>query len=581
MGAKRDTQRDKTALATRAHQQGVVAEVGRRALSERNLSALMEEAVELVARTLDVEYAKVLELLPGGDALVLRAGLGWQKGCVGKATVGAGRHSQAGYTLTSDVPVVAEDLSRETRFDVAHLLSDHGVKSGVTVLIRGDPEPYGVLGADSTHPRRFSDEEVFFLRAVANVLAEAVARARIEEELATRARQQAVVVELGRQALADSDVSVLMDRAVDLVARTLHVDCVEVLELLPGGETFVRRAGVGWAKGSAREGIWKAGDDSQPGYTLASDAPVVVEDLSRESRFRRPPLLVDHGVVSGVSVVISGPEHPWGVLGAHSTERRRFSGDDVNFLQAVAHVLAGALERAEMERALRAAHDEERRLRERVETYSRMAATAHEDERRHIARELHDEVGQSLTGLKLTLDALERLPPGSTDDQFRHARALVDELLERVHGLSLDLRPAVLDDLGLRPALLWLVERFRSQTGLEAVLEHRGLDGRLTPELETVAYRIAQEALTNVARHARSPGATLRCVLVGPSLVVEVTDEGVGFDVEAARLLRSGLGGMEERARMVGGQLLVESLVGEGTRVLAELPVTSGSSTGG
>ena len=576
-----DSRREETALATRARQQAVVAEVGRRALSERKVPALMDEAVELVARTLDVEYAKVLELLPGGDVLLLRAGVGWKKGCVGKATVGAGLDSQAGYALASDVPVVAEDLSREDRFDVPPLLAEHGVKSSLTVLIRGDPEPYGVLGADSTRPRRFDDDDVFFLRAVANVLAEAVARARIEEELANRARQQAVVVELGRRALADSDVSVLMGAAVDLVARTLDVEHVEVLELLAAGDALVPRAGVGWKKGSVGARAVAAGADSQPGYTLASDAPVVVEDLSRESRFRVPRLFTDHGVVSGLSVVIGGPDHPWGVLGAHSTERRRFSGDDVNFLRAVAHVLAGALERAEMERRLRAAHDEERRLRERVETYSRLAATAHEDERRHIARELHDEVGQSLTGLKLTLDGLERLPPGSMDDRFRRARALVDELLERVHSLSLDLRPAVLDDLGLRPALLWLVQRFRTQTGLEAVLEHKGLDGRLSPELETVAYRIAQEALTNVARHAHTSGATLRCVLEGPSLVVEVTDEGVGFDVDAARPLRSGLVGMEERARLAGGYLRVDSQVGQGTRVLAELPVASAPRTPG
>ncbi|MFN2505256.1 MAG: ATP-binding protein, partial [Acidimicrobiales bacterium] len=314
--------------------------------------------------------------------------------------------------------------------------------------------------------------------------------------------------------------------------------------------------------------------DSQAGYAVAYDAPVVVDDLSRETRFRVPPLLVTHGVVSGMSVIIMGGAGPWGVLGGHTSSRRRFSADDAHVLQATANILAEAISRAEVEGALRAARDEERRLRQRLEAHSRAAVDAQEGERRRIARELHDEIGQALTGLKLVLENHERLPPEAKADRMGRARALVGELLRQVQDLSLDLRPAMLDDLGLRPALLWLVERYAAQTGVEVALECTGLDGRLRPEVETAAYRIVQEALTNVARHAGVGLVTVGCSMTEDSVRVEVSDEGVGFEIEALPPGQSsGLAGMEERARSTGGQFRVRSELGRGTSVLAELPL--------
>src|SRR5262249_34961918 len=127
----------------------------------------------------------------------------------------------------------------------------------------------------------------------------------------------------------------------------------------------------------------------------------------------------------------------------------------------------------------------------------RLAAVLLEEaERRHIAKELHDEVGQSLTALKL------RLQVAGADEQVVQARALVDELLTRVSNLSLGLRPAMLDDLGLLPALVWLFDRYTSQTRVQVQFAHAGLEGRVSPVVETAAFRIVQEALTNVARHA-------------------------------------------------------------------------------
>ena len=200
----------------------------------------------------------------------------------------------------------------------------------------------------------------------------------------------------------------------------------------------------------------------------------------------------------------------------------------------------------------------------------RLAAVLLEEaERRHIAKELHDEVGQSLTALKLRLQVVE------ASEQVVQARGLVDELLQRVSNLSLDLRPAMLDDLGLLPALVWLVDRYQAQTGVTVELEHSNIDGRMSPVVETAAFRIVQEGLTNVARHANVKQATVRVWRDERAVGVQVSDAGGGFDAKAALAAgdSTGLSGMRERATALGGSLNIESHAGRGTRLQAELPL--------
>lgn len=409
-------------------------------------------------------------------------------------------------------------------------------------------------------------------RAVFSTFRDLSETQRVEAELATRVQQQAAVAELGRRALAESDISALMDAAVHLVAATLDVEFVKILELLPSGEELLLRTGFGWKAGYVGRATVRAGPDSHAGYTLASDSPVVVEDLPRETRFGVPRLLAEHRVVSALTVSISGVERPWGVLGADTAGRQRFSADDVNFLQAIANVLAEAIRRAHAERALREAHAQERALRRRLQAHSRLVMDAQEAERRRIARELHDEIGQALTGLKLTLENVQRLASDGSSVTLCRARSLVDELLRRTHDLSLDLRPAMLDDFGLGPALSWLVERYTAQTGVEVTLAEVAFNGRLRPGVETAAYRIVQEALTNVARHAGVRRARVSCVLVENCLRVEVADDGSGFHLANVPMNRtSGLAGMEERARSTGGRFVLQAAPGQGTTVVAEL----------
>ena len=171
-------------LRVRARQQEAIAQLGQQALVGTNLDALMDEAVTLIAQTLEVEYCSVLQLLPGGSALLLRAGVGWQSGLVGHTTVGTDTESQAGYTLLSNEPVVVADLCNETRFSGSPLLHNHRVISGLSVIIPGQNRPFGVLGTHTTRRRTFTQDDIHFFQAAANILAEAIQRKESEEERA-------------------------------------------------------------------------------------------------------------------------------------------------------------------------------------------------------------------------------------------------------------------------------------------------------------------------------------------------------------------------------------------------------------
>jgi PAS domain S-box-containing protein len=220
---------------------------------------------------------------------------------------------------------------------------------------------------------------------------------------------------------------------------------------------------------------------------------------------------------------------------------------------------------------------------EQLHALSRRILDVQESERRHIARELHDEIGQSLTVLKMLIERRDlRLDDGLTP-RLSDALSMLGQLIATVRDLSLDLRPAMLDDLGLLPALLWFLDRFSAQTHVEVSFHHGDIAGRrFGTIIETAAYRIVQEALTNVALHAAINAATVRVWTSDRILNILVADEGQGFDVRAALATgeASGLAGMQERATLLDGHVTIESTPGGGTQVSAQIPLSGSTERG-
>ena len=173
-------------LQTRVRLQSVIADLGQEAIISFDLPSLMHKAAFLLTETLEIEYAKILELIPEENKLLLKAGVGWKEGYVGHLKVTADYGSQAGYALISHGPVIVDDLNNETRFNDMHMLSEHHVKSGISVIIESSEGPWGVLGVHSTQQRVFSTDDIYFVQSVANVLGAALERSRLNSLLETQ-----------------------------------------------------------------------------------------------------------------------------------------------------------------------------------------------------------------------------------------------------------------------------------------------------------------------------------------------------------------------------------------------------------
>jgi signal transduction histidine kinase len=254
-------------------------------------------------------------------------------------------------------------------------------------------------------------------------------------------------------------------------------------------------------------------------------------------------------------------------------ETRDLTDDDETLLKGLATQAALAIANARLFDALQ--HEE----RMRAELLHRVI-TAQEDERIRIARELHDETSQSLTTLMLGLAAARKALSDSVqkvEEHLQMTRSVAEGMLEGIHRLIEDLRPSLLDVLGLVPAIAWWGEQRLNPLGIALHLDESGLKGRLPPIMETVLFRIVQEALTNVVRHAQATSVEVRLVHEDSNLILRVADNGLGFDLSRQAQEKSfGLRGMQERVSILGGEFQLKAAPNEGAVITVRIPVAIG-----
>jgi len=306
------------------------------------------------------------------------------------------------------------------------------------------------------------------------------------------------------------------------------------------------------------------------GWVASHHEPVViVEHKESDPRYMRIPALRGTDFTSMASVpMATGPAGLVGVLNVHTVERREFTDRDIRLLLVIGRLVAGALHQARIHRQLAA--------RERAhERFAEQVIGAQETERRRLAADIHDGISQRLVTLSYHLDVVGhalRNDPEEAARQLELARGLVDLTLDEARAAIGGLRPPVLDDLGLADGLASLA---RSVPQLETILELG--DHRLPEHIEIALYRIAQECLQNIVKHARATSARLRFGVHHGAARLEVVDDGVGFDVTRTDMAAPGYGmqSMTERAELVGGTLRVVSRPGSGTTVVVTVPVVS------
>lgn len=318
-------------LSLREHQQSVIARVGLHALRDSNLQNFMDQVVREVQQTLNTDYCKILELQPGGQKLLLRAGVGWQPGLAGSAYVGAGLDSQAGYTLESVEPVIVDDLATEKRFSGPSLLIEHGVVSGLSCIIGDSDHPYGVIGAHTRQRRAFTQEDANFLQAVASVVGSAISRYQTRKRLAVELSVAHVLAEA-------TDLDEALPRLIESLTTELSASVGEVWWPDNDGQRLVRQLlhvvpPENRDRVDERLGVWTF----EPGQSLVGRVyqdghAQWGSDLGDSSLFMRREAATALGLVSGFGLPICAGNEVLGVIALFSTER--LFSDDV-FLRSL------------------------------------------------------------------------------------------------------------------------------------------------------------------------------------------------------------------------------------------------------
>jgi signal transduction histidine kinase len=280
-----------------------------------------------------------------------------------------------------------------------------------------------------------------------------------------------------------------------------------------------------------------------------------------------------HQGVNAIVVPVRAAGELMGALGLGSDDSS-LSVDDLNLLDAVAHQLAVALDNSRHYQEAKKALEELAGAQENLRTYLRLATKAQEEERKRLARELHDDTIQSLVIIRATLDTLTvgQRPSGPATARLDAVKQIIDASVDEIRRFSRDLRPSILDDLGLAQAVDWLIDDMARRTDIQTHLNVEGEPRRFSVDAELAVYRIAQEALRNVERHSGAADVHVALTFSPEGLVAQVADDGSGFDLGGVlggqgNDVPLGLIGMQERAKLVGGTLAIEARPGEGTKV--------------
>jgi signal transduction histidine kinase len=391
--------------------------------------------------------------------------------------------------------------------------------------------------------------------------------------------QQSEILTLSRISAALSglwDLDAILGVGLDSALQSIRGTVGEILLIDENSQALSRRVHRGLSKEFVT-GLRTNLGEGITGSVAQSGKAIMVEDISTDPRAAHRDLIIAEGLKAFVSVPLRARDRVLGVLNIASHQRRKYTNDDVYFLYAIGDQLGIAIEHARLYERLRNA-------RERLRKLARQNLVAEEDERRRIARELHDETSQSLSGIALQLQALIEMSgmPGTPSNEFVSGLKKVQALTVQVHNevsrLISNLHPALLDTLGLVPALRQYAETRLQPLGIEVSVETKGNERRFPPDVEAALFRFIQGAVGNVAQHSNADHVTILLEYRPDEFTMKVSDNGQGFDVsEITDVEESGRGrglfSMRERIGFLSGKSGIESEINKGTTVWASIPI--------
>jgi signal transduction histidine kinase len=540
----------------RAEQFRVIAEIGRRLTLILDLDELLKQVVSLIYETFG--YYHVAIGLIKGDEVVYQYGAGeiWQQPDfhLVPSLLKIGREGLSGWVAAHGAPVNVPDVTQDPRY-----VAIEGTRAGseliVPIIVK--EQVVGTLDVLRDRICGFDDTDLLVMQSLAHQVGAAIENARLFQAEKRRAEQFRVIAEIGRRLTQVLDLDELLIEVVTLIQQALGYYYVEI-GLIEDDEVVYRHgAGVLWNQPGfhLNPSRVKVGKEGLSGWAAATGEAVYVPDVKKEPRYLE---IEGSQGRSELVIPIIVKEQVIGVLNALSDCLNGFDDTDLLVMQSLAHQVGAAIENARLFQA------EKQR--------------AEQEERSRLARELHDAVTQTLFSASLIAEAV----PGVWEKDQRQGRELLQELrslsrgaLAEMRTLLLELRPAALVETRLEDLLHQLGEAASGREGIPVKVLVEG-KGTLPPEVHVALYRIAQEALNNVVKHARAGHATVRlCYNCGDlaegrqrkCVLLSVLDNGRGFDLNQAPHHRLGLGIMQERADGVGANLFIDSQLGEGTQV--------------
>ncbi|MCL0088811.1 GAF domain-containing protein [Dehalococcoidia bacterium] len=450
-----------------------------------------------------------------------------------------------------------------------------------------------VLGSSSMttviHPVRALDGEKYLkitmyplldsygnTRAIVEVRRDVTAERQLETQILRRHHQLSALSHISSAVSGPGDLDTILRSALDNVLDIIDGAVGGILLLDENTETLYYHMHRGLSAKYAEEMRMSRGEGIA-GRVAQTGMPIVLPDISKDPRTACPDLVSAEGIKGFISIPLKAKDEVVGVMNVASQSAGRFGADDVSLLTSVGDYLGTAIEQAKL-------YDRLARAGERYRALLQHALTAQEEERKRIARELHDETSQALTSLTLSLQAIVQMAEmkGIRDaellQKLRTTHSYAVRAGNEVVKLMKELRPTLLDELGMAAAIYRYAKDTLQAQGINVSTEFRGTDERFPLEVEVTLYRVAQGAIGNILEHSGAKNASIKVECDATGCVLRIEDDGKGFNVSKITQVEpggrgAGLFTMKERTRLVGGVCRVESRAGQGTTVVVRVPM--------
>jgi signal transduction histidine kinase len=528
--------------------------------SELSLETLLQKIAEVAAELTDAQYAALGVIDERGESLeqFVTAGID----AATHRAIGDLPHGRGilGVLIHEARPLRLHDLADDAR--AVGFPPNHPPMAsflGVPIVLRG--VAYGNLYLTEKRGGDFTEADQEIVSLLAAQAAVAIENARLYEAATRWSEQLETLHEVVRSLVEETELGVLLELVCNRLRRLIDARVALIALVRSDGDLDVRAVDAEDAAAERLLGTRLSAARSKSGRVLEDRRSARVDSLADDPDVDQQEVS-QIGAQTGLYVPLIARGRAIGVVVLHDKlgDDARFSADDLRLAEIFGARAAVAVDLSE-----RVARDTLRRV-----------VDAQEVERRRLALELHDETGQALTSILLGLPSIRA---ARTDAEASHAETAVRELvvdaLQDVRGLATELRPTALDDFGLVPALERLTAMFAERSGIQTELEATPMGERLPPDVETALYRLVQEALTNVVKHAGATRVSVVLTRRATGVGVLVEDDGRGFDPSSIRADALGVVGMRERLALLGGALAIETSPGSGTTIVGQVPAAA------